>query len=75
MKCVGIHDFNMKDILKPEYVRFRVLLSAVINFAKFREEQLGVFEDLSKKSILITETLSDLQAKESELTSALFIAQ
>jgi kinetochore protein Nuf2 len=75
MKCVGIHDFNMRDVLKPEHMRFRILLSAVINFAKFREEQLGVFEELSKKSSLTAETLSDLQAKESELTSALFISQ
>ena len=45
MNEVGINDFSLRDLIKPESVRLRLILSAVINFAKFREEQLTVFEE------------------------------
>ncbi|KAJ3016259.1 kinetochore-associated Ndc80 complex subunit nuf2 [Thoreauomyces humboldtii] len=46
---VGVADFNMRDILRPEPPRVRRCLSAVINFAKFREERLGVYETCTAK--------------------------
>jgi kinetochore protein Nuf2 len=42
---VGVDDFCLKDIFKPEYGRTRRNLSALINFAKFREEKLIEYED------------------------------
>lgn len=50
MKGAGVHDFTLKDIHKPEYSRTRRNLSAVINFAKFREEKLGFFNELQEQS-------------------------
>ncbi|KAJ3195182.1 kinetochore-associated Ndc80 complex subunit nuf2 [Irineochytrium annulatum] len=47
---VGVSDFSIRDIIKPEAGRIRRILSAVINFAKFREERLSVFEECTKKS-------------------------
>jgi kinetochore protein Nuf2 len=44
MHSVGIQDFSIKDIMRPEAPRVRRILSAVINFAKFREEHLAEFE-------------------------------
>ena len=38
MSCCGVPDFNLKDLIKPEYARTRRNISAVINFAKYREE-------------------------------------
>lgn len=49
MLSVGINDFGFKDLIKPEFGRVRVLLSALINFAKFREEQLSILEEINKR--------------------------
>jgi kinetochore protein Nuf2 len=40
MNTVGVKDFSMIDLIKPESKRLRRHISAVINFAKFREERL-----------------------------------
>ncbi|KAI9013312.1 Nuf2 family-domain-containing protein [Gaertneriomyces semiglobifer] len=45
MADVGVDDFTMKDILRPDGQRFRRCLSALINFAKFREERFALFEE------------------------------
>ncbi|RKO89731.1 kinetochore protein Nuf2, partial [Blyttiomyces helicus] len=36
---VGMEDFGIRDIVRPESPRLRRIISAVINFAKFREER------------------------------------
>jgi len=55
MHTVGITDFNMKDITKPATERLRKILSAVINFAKFREEQLSEFEKFTSETVKETQ--------------------
>ncbi|KAJ3038898.1 kinetochore-associated Ndc80 complex subunit nuf2 [Rhizophlyctis rosea] len=50
---VGVEDFSMIDILRPEGPRLRRILSAIINFVKFREERMQVFEMLTQKSVSI----------------------
>ncbi|KAI8848697.1 Nuf2 family-domain-containing protein [Chytridium lagenaria] len=47
---VGVTDFSVRDIIKPEPARIRKILSAIINFAKFREERLSVFEECTRRS-------------------------
>jgi len=64
---VGIDDFSLKDIIRPEAPRLKVVLSALINFAKFREEQLSVFEDFSRKSEELIEQRSKYTSREAEL--------
>ena len=51
MTKVGVEDFSLRDVLKPESPRVRRIFSAVINFAKFREERTGVFELCNQKSV------------------------
>ncbi|KAI1315017.1 kinetochore-associated Ndc80 complex subunit nuf2 [Mortierella claussenii] len=47
MYDVGVPDFSSRDLTKPEAERVRRVLSAVINFAKFKEDRQGpIFEDL-----------------------------
>jgi kinetochore protein Nuf2 len=46
MRTCGISDFSMMDVLKPEAKRTRENLSAVINFAKFRETTLGAYQEV-----------------------------
>ncbi|KGG52715.1 spindle pole body associated protein [Mitosporidium daphniae] len=50
MEAVGIDDFSLRDIISPVGSRFRMILSGVINFAKFREEQIAIVEGLTMKS-------------------------
>lgn len=51
MTEVGIDDFSLRDVLKPEPPRVRRILSAVINFAKFREEQMAIYDQYTQKSV------------------------
>lgn len=37
---IGVADFNIMDLFKPEVQRTRRLLSAVVNYARFREERM-----------------------------------
>ncbi|SCW01601.1 LAFE_0E03246g1_1 [Lachancea fermentati] len=37
---IGVSDFNIMDLYKPEPARTRRLLSAVVNYARFREERM-----------------------------------
>ena len=45
MAVTGVRDFSMRDVYKPEALRLRRHLSAVVNFAKFREEKLAAYAD------------------------------
>ena len=44
----GIKDFSMRDLHKPDAQRLRRNLSAIINFAKFREEKLTAYTELQE---------------------------
>ena len=65
---VGIEDFSLRDLIKPEAPRLRIILSAVINFAKFREEQLAVFEEFSRRADEAAEKRTKLSKRHDELT-------
>ncbi|EME32654.1 kinetochore protein Nuf2 [Galdieria sulphuraria] len=74
LEACGYHEFSMKDYLKPEYARTKKILSAIINFAKFREERLVTFLELQGRSEEITtrkqqteEELNELREKVKKL--------
>ncbi|KXS22463.1 hypothetical protein M427DRAFT_130142 [Gonapodya prolifera JEL478] len=52
---VGLDRFALKDLQRPEPQQLRRAISALINFAKFREERLGMYEAMTAK----TEDLED----------------
>ena len=54
MTNVGIPDFSIRDLIKPDALRVKKILSAIINFAKFREEQLPVFDKHTERSVIPT---------------------
>lgn len=43
-----VHDFGWKDLHAPTAKRFRCQLSAAINMAKFREDQLKLYAELNE---------------------------
>ncbi|ODV83993.1 hypothetical protein CANARDRAFT_190328, partial [[Candida] arabinofermentans NRRL YB-2248] len=42
----GFDDFSLKDVLKPESIRVKIILSSLINYARFREERLDDCSEL-----------------------------
>lgn len=44
----GLYDFSWKDLHTPTAKRLRWQLSAIVNLAKFREDQLLVYSDLNE---------------------------
>ena len=57
MEASGVTDFNLRDMFKPEYSRTRRNISAVINFAKFREEKVAAYEEAMTKQAQDNERL------------------
>jgi kinetochore protein Nuf2 len=55
MSVVGIHDFSMSDVNAPDAKRTKRALSALINFAKFREERISAYT----AQTVLTEELLD----------------
>ena len=47
MRTCGIVSFSLRSLLKPTARKLRTELSAVINFAKFREERIEVYSKLT----------------------------
>ena len=49
---IGVNDFSpISDLLTPETKRFRYHLSALINFARFRQKRIDKYEELSVESV------------------------
>ena len=48
MRICGVYDFGLKDFFIPTPKRFRIQLSAAINLAKFREDQLKLYAELNE---------------------------
>jgi transcriptional regulator of heat shock response len=49
VKIAGV-DMTLKDVLDPNPKRFRIILSAIINFLKFRLEKMDLFDELQQQS-------------------------
>ncbi|VEU21350.1 DEKNAAC102455 [Brettanomyces naardenensis] len=46
----GVDDFSIRDVAKPDPTRVRIILSAIINFARFREERMNDCDVLLESS-------------------------
>lgn len=67
LNTCGVHDFNMDDLTKPEKQRLRRNLSAVINFAKFRQEKEEGYMQLTQETDGLEEKLKTVQAENERL--------
>ncbi|ORY02797.1 Nuf2-domain-containing protein [Basidiobolus meristosporus CBS 931.73] len=68
---IGVDDFSLRDILKPEPIHVRKILSALINFAKFREERMCVYEQYAHKLEEYAEKKHLLEEQQQELVEKL----
>jgi hypothetical protein len=50
---LGFADFNFRDITKPTHERIVKILSALVNYARFREERLTTFEQISATGVSV----------------------
>jgi len=48
LKAAGYSSFSLSDMVAPSPKRLRIQLSALLNFIKFREEQVEVLELLNE---------------------------
>ena len=60
MSVVGIYDFSWRDLNQPTSKRFRTQMSAIINMAKFREEQLRKYYELMEPRNEIVNALQEV---------------
>lgn len=65
----GIDDFSIRDVAKPEHTRLRIILSALINYARFREERMGDLDELMDNNDKTLENYKSLIRKNHELES------
>lgn len=63
----GINDFSIRDVLKPESTRLSIILSALINYARFREERMGDLDELMDKNDKTLESYKELIQSNHEL--------
>lgn len=68
LKTCGVHDFTIMDFMKPEPQRTKRILSAVINYARFREEHMAEVEPLALSSEAKLEEVRKLEAENSRLS-------
>ena len=59
----GINDFVLTDIARPDGYRIRRILSAVINFIRFREDQSPKFDHLANECEATADKVSEVQAE------------
>jgi kinetochore protein Nuf2 len=71
MRASGVRDFSMKDLHKPDVVRLKKHLSAIINFAKFREEKLLAYTELQEKHEELIDSRDALKREQEELEKML----
>jgi kinetochore protein Nuf2 len=75
MLAVGVTDFSMADLTAPDPKRTRRHLSAVINFAKFREERLDYYQADMEKADELAEARLTLDAEVRALAQRLTAAK
>ncbi|EGF76767.1 hypothetical protein BATDEDRAFT_21005 [Batrachochytrium dendrobatidis JAM81] len=64
---LGYPAFSLGDVLNPKRDRVQAILSGFINFCKFREERMEVFQECCTKSTQLTEERLMLERRNAEL--------
>mmetsp|Transcript_42424 Transcript_42424/g.48191 ORF Transcript_42424/g.48191 Transcript_42424/m.48191 type:complete len:459 (-) Transcript_42424:249-1625(-) len=75
MEDCGYHDLGWKDLHSPTAKRFRCQISAAINMAKFREDQLKLYAELNEPRVELLCALEEANEENSHLVEQLTVAQ
>ena len=71
LRTCGITDFSLKDLTAPTKQRLRSQISAIINFAKFREEQLPKYQNFTQETDQLTQDKQVLEDENEQLLTEL----
>eukprot|EP00290_Baffinella_frigidus_P013954 CAMPEP_0180154368 /NCGR_PEP_ID=MMETSP0986-20121125/24122_1 /TAXON_ID=697907 /ORGANISM="non described non described, Strain CCMP2293" /LENGTH=454 /DNA_ID=CAMNT_0022102719 /DNA_START=120 /DNA_END=1484 /DNA_ORIENTATION=- len=71
MHTCGMSDFALRDVYQPTAERVKKMFSAITNFAKYREDQIPLFEDLVAESESLKTEKELVDARFEELTTQL----
>jgi len=63
-----VNDFSSRDVTKPEAERVRRVLSAVINFAKFREDRQPTFFQEMREADEVIDLIVDREKEHEQMT-------
>ncbi|RKP29940.1 hypothetical protein METBISCDRAFT_23763 [Metschnikowia bicuspidata] len=63
MTKVAIHDFSLMDLLRPEAERVLRFLSAIINFVRFRDEQMVQWKDTIDEVALAHQKVNEIDGQ------------
>ncbi|KAJ2609996.1 kinetochore-associated Ndc80 complex subunit nuf2 [Coemansia sp. RSA 1365] len=69
LRQVGVDDFSLRDMLKPEPARVRRILSGVCNFAMFRDDRMPVLEKYTLQADQQAERLEAMQQELDQVNS------
>ncbi|RLV95145.1 putative kinetochore protein NUF2 [Spathaspora sp. JA1] len=69
---LGFYDFGLFDIAKPDPIRTHRILSAVLNYLRYREEVSPQFEEMARE---VESRLNELESSKTEYESFLKIKQ
>ncbi|KAI9479697.1 kinetochore-associated Ndc80 complex subunit nuf2 [Coemansia sp. RSA 989] len=69
LQQVGIDDFSLRDMLKPEPARVRRILSGVCNFAMFRDDRMPTLEKYTVQADEQAERLEQMQQELEQVLS------
>ncbi|KAJ2730261.1 kinetochore-associated Ndc80 complex subunit nuf2 [Coemansia sp. D1744] len=72
---VGIDDFSLRDMLKPEPARVRRILSGVCNFAMFRDDRMPTLEKYTAQADEQAERLQSMQQELDQVTQRIQAVQ
>eukprot|EP00529_Nitzschia_sp_RCC80_P023776 CAMPEP_0113487190 /NCGR_PEP_ID=MMETSP0014_2-20120614/25381_1 /TAXON_ID=2857 /ORGANISM="Nitzschia sp." /LENGTH=466 /DNA_ID=CAMNT_0000380879 /DNA_START=8 /DNA_END=1408 /DNA_ORIENTATION=+ /assembly_acc=CAM_ASM_000159 len=75
LKTCGVVDFSWKDLHYPMPKRLRIQLSAIINMAKFREDQLKIYAEIAQPRADLLLGLHEKHSEHDELVKILEQAQ
>jgi kinetochore protein Nuf2 len=75
MEMCAVNDFTIKDFMEPNLKRFRRQLSGIINFAKFKEERLVLFTELTNQRESVLKEFNKSRTRNEELSKRLAILQ
>mmetsp|Transcript_61446 Transcript_61446/g.139091 ORF Transcript_61446/g.139091 Transcript_61446/m.139091 type:complete len:502 (-) Transcript_61446:292-1797(-) len=71
MEVCGVTDFTREDLTRPDPKRLRKQLSGLINFAKFREERMDMYNRVTVERDEHLDRLATLEEQNSGLTQQL----
>jgi kinetochore protein Nuf2 len=67
----GVPNFSWRDLYNPTHKRLKVQLAAIINFLRFLQERLKLYQELNEPRTELLEAFDEVQVEHDELKAQL----